>query len=49
MKSLVALPGNAFAAAQRVSIEQKRKRAHGIVLGVATTAALPFADAALLV
>ncbi|WP_163997139.1 YcjF family protein [Pyxidicoccus caerfyrddinensis] len=47
---------NAFAAAQRVSIEQKRKRAHGIVLGAATTAAaigglnpLPFADAALLV
>jgi len=46
---------NAFAAAQRVSIEQKRKRAHGIVLGAAATAAaigatpLPFADAALIV
>jgi uncharacterized protein (DUF697 family)/GTP-binding protein EngB required for normal cell division len=47
---------NAFAAAQRVSIAQKRKRAHGIVLGAATTAAaigganpLPFADAFLLV
>jgi uncharacterized protein (DUF697 family)/GTP-binding protein EngB required for normal cell division len=46
---------NAFAAAQRVSIEQKRQRAHGLVLGAAATAAaigatpLPFADAALLV
>lgn len=46
---------NAFAAAQRVSIEQKRTRAHGIVIGAATTAAaigatpLPFADAALLI
>lgn len=46
---------NAFAAAQRVSIEQKVKRAHGIVLGAATTAAaigaipIPFADAALIV
>jgi uncharacterized protein (DUF697 family)/predicted GTPase len=46
---------NAFAASQRVSIEQKRRRAHGIVVGAATTAAmigatpLPFADAALLV
>lgn len=46
---------NAFAAAQRVSIEQKRKRAHGLVMAAATTAAaigatpLPFADAALLV
>ncbi|MBZ4397862.1 DUF697 domain-containing protein [Myxococcus sp. MISCRS1] len=46
---------NAFAAAQRVSIEQKRKRAHGIVASAAAAAAaigatpIPFADAALLV
>ncbi|WP_338870609.1 YcjF family protein [Myxococcus stipitatus] len=46
---------NAFAAAQRVSIGQKRKRAHGIVASAAATAAaigatpIPFADAALLV
>jgi uncharacterized protein (DUF697 family) len=46
---------NAFAASQRVSIAQKRQRAHGIVIGAATTAAmigatpLPFADAALLI
>jgi len=46
---------NAFAAAQRVSIDQKRKRAHGIVASAAATAAvigatpIPFADAALLV
>lgn len=46
---------NAFAASQRVSIEQKRRRAHGVVAGAASTAALigatplPFADAALLV
>jgi uncharacterized protein (DUF697 family)/GTP-binding protein EngB required for normal cell division len=46
---------NAFAAAQRVSIEQKRKRAHGIVAAAATTSAaigatpLPFADAVLLI
>lgn len=46
---------NAFAAAQRVSIGQKRKRAHGIVASAAAAAGLigavpiPFADAALLV
>lgn len=46
---------NAFAAAQQVSIEQKRLRSHGIVAAAASAAALigaapiPFADSAVLV
>jgi uncharacterized protein (DUF697 family) len=45
----------AFAAAQKVSIEQKRQRAHLIVAGAAASAAtvgatpIPFSDAALIV
>jgi uncharacterized protein (DUF697 family)/predicted GTPase len=46
---------NAFAAAQKVSIDQKRNRAHSFVLGAATMAGavgaspIPFSDAALIV